>query len=114
MTIRINFCNFESIQFQKTMFGTPFKQRAHYVFNYKPRYFNERKERLEKLKGKYAEETDTKKNTYTLQLSKNNLKRDWSKTKKTMTDAGTNKRLSIIIAILVGICAYIFELHTLI
>ena len=34
------------------MFGTPFKQRAHYVFNYKPRYFNERKERLEKLKGK--------------------------------------------------------------
>ena len=69
------------------MFGTPFKQRAHYVFNYKPRYFNERKERLEKLKEKYADDTAVKKNTYTLQLSKNSLKRDWSKTKKTMTDA---------------------------
>ena len=95
------------------MFGTPFKQRAHYVFNYKPRYFNERKERLEKLKEKYADDTAVKKNTYTLQLSQNSLKRDWSKTKKTMTDADTNKRLAIIIAILVGICAYIFELHTL-
>ncbi|MDA9111815.1 hypothetical protein N9J39_02975 [Flavicella sp.] len=95
------------------MFGTPFKQRAHYVFNYTPRYFNERKERLEKLKEKYAEETATEKHTYTLQLSKNSLKRDWSKTKKTITDADTNKRLAIIIAILVGICAYIFELHTL-
>jgi len=94
------------------MFGTPFKQRAHYVFNYKPRYFNERKERLEKLKEKYADDT-AKKNTYTLQLSKNSLKRDWSKTKKTMTDVDSNKRLAIIIAILVGICAYIFELHTL-
>ena len=94
------------------MFGTPFKQRAHYVFNYKPRYFNERKERLEKLKEKYADDT-AKKNTYTLQLNKNSLKRDWSKTKKTMTDVYSNKRLAIIIAILVGICAYIFELHTL-
>ncbi|MDA8728757.1 hypothetical protein N9M49_02560 [Flavicella sp.] len=94
------------------MFGTPFKQRAHYVFNYKPRYFNERKERLEKLKEKYADDT-AKKNTYTLQLNKNSLKRDWSKTKKTMTDVDSNKRLAIIIAILVGICAYIFELHTL-
>ena len=54
-----------------------------------------------------------KKNTYTLQLNKNSLKRDWSKTKKTMTDVDSNKRLAIIIAILVGICAYIFELHTL-
>ena len=94
------------------MFGTPFKQRAHYVFNYKPRYFNERKERLEKLKEKYADDT-AKKNTYTLQLNKNSLKRDWSKTKKTMTDVDSNKRLATIIAILVGICAYIFELHTL-
>ena len=94
------------------MFGTPFKQRAHYVFNYKPRYFNESKERLEKLKEKYADDT-AKKNTYTLQLNKNSLKRDLSKTKKTMTDVDSNKRLAIIIAILVGICAYIFELHTL-
>lgn len=97
------------------MFGTPFKQRAHYVFNYKPRYFDERKERLENLKGKYADTSDkTEEKEYKIQLLKNNLKNDWSKTKKGPADSGTNKRLAIIIAILVGICAYIFELHTLI
>jgi hypothetical protein len=68
------------------MFGTPFKQRAHYVFNYKPRYYSERKERLGNLKGKYAKDSD----------------------------GGSSKRLAIIIALLVGICAYLFELHTLI
>lgn len=97
------------------MFGTPFKQRAHYVFNYKPRYFNERKERLEKLKGKYENTSDeTTAGDYTVTLQKNNLKNDWSKTKKGPSDSGTNKRLAIIIALLVGICAYLFELHTLI
>ena len=97
-----------------TMFGTPFKQRAHYVFNYKPRYYDERKERLQKLEAKYN--TDTKEGTqeYGVSLTKNNLKNSWVKSKHTSSDAKTNKRLAIIIAILVGICAYIFELHTLI
>ena len=35
------------------MFGNAFKGRSHYVYNYKPRYYDERKERLEKLKEKY-------------------------------------------------------------
>ena len=97
------------------MLGTPFKQRAHYVFNYKPRYFNERKERLDNLKEKYANKSDDDRNdAYKITLLKNNLKNDWAKTKKGPADGGTNKRLAIIIAILVGVCAYLFELHTLI
>ena len=98
------------------MFGTPFKQRAHYVFNYKPRYFDERKERLDKLKDKYETSSDgsTQKKAYKITLTKNNLKNDWAKTKRSSADAKANKRLAIIIAVLVGICAYIFELHTLI
>ena len=35
------------------MFGSFFKPRAHYVYNYKPRYYDERKERLENLKKRY-------------------------------------------------------------
>ena len=35
------------------MFGNAVKPRAHYVFDYKPRYYDERKERLAKLKEKY-------------------------------------------------------------
>ena len=41
------------------MFGNAFKPRAHYVFNYKPRYYDERKERLEKLKEKYENKDST-------------------------------------------------------
>lgn len=97
------------------MFGTPFKQRAHYVFDYKPRYYSERKERLENLKGKYADADDNSdEKEYRVSLVKNNLKNDWSKSKKGPNDSGSSKRLAIIIALLVGICAYLFELHTLI
>jgi hypothetical protein len=97
------------------MFGSAFKQRAHYVFNYKPRYYSERKERLENLKEKYAgPKNESSGDTYKGSLIRNNLKNDWAKSKKLPNDSGSNKRLAIIIAILVGICSYIFELHTLI
>lgn len=98
------------------MLGSPFKQRSHYVFNYKPRYYDERKERLENLKEKYRSDKEDKKSNkdYHITLTKNNLKNDWAKSKSSTVDAKANKRLAIIIAILVGICAYIFELHTLI
>ena len=96
------------------MLGTPFKQRAHYVFNYKPRYFDERKERLENLEKKYHSTAEEKDSSYNITLTKNNLKDNWAKAKSSGSDASTSKRLAIIIAILAGICAYIFELHTLI
>ncbi|MEI6866234.1 hypothetical protein [Flavicella sp.] len=97
------------------MLGTPFKQRAHYDFNYKPRYYNQRKERLDNLKDKYTETTDgDSSDNYKITLVRNNLKNNWEKSKKGPSDSGTNKRLAIIIALLVGICAYILEIHTLI
>ena len=95
------------------MFGKLFKPRAHYVFDYKPRYYNERKERLQNLEDKYQNNKDLEKTTPKISLSKNNLKNDWVKNKRSATDKGTNLRLAIIIAILVGIVAYIFELHKL-
>ncbi|MEX1382335.1 hypothetical protein [Lutibacter sp.] len=95
------------------MFGKLFKPRAHYVFDYKPRYYNERKERLQKLEEKYHGNKDNEEETPKISLSKNNLKNDWVKNKRSATDRATNLRLAIIIAILVGIVAYIFELHKL-
>lgn len=94
------------------MFGKLFKPRAHYVFDYKPRYYDERKERLQNLEEKYHgnnEVSDTPK----IRLSKNNLRNEWVKNKRSATDKSSNLRLAIIIAILVGIAAYLFELHTL-
>ena len=96
------------------MLGTPFKQRAHYVFNYRPRYFDERKERLDGLKDKYESDKNTESGDYDITLTKNNLRNDWIKVTKSNADSQASKRLAIIIAILVGICAYIFEIHTLI
>ena len=95
------------------MFGKLFKPRAHYIFDYKPRYYNERKERLQNLEEKYHGDSENTTESPRMSLSKNNLKNDWVKSKRSATDKSSNLRLAIIIAILVGIAAYILELHTL-
>ena len=65
------------------MFGSAFKQRAHYVFNYKPRYYSERKERLENLKEKYEVlPNESSEDNFKTSLIRNNLKNDWAKSKK--------------------------------
>ena len=86
------------------MFGNIFRQRSHYVYDYKPRYYDPRKERL---KGVNAEGDDS------FTFTKTNLRGKWARAKKSSADRNANRRLAIIIAILVGIVAYIFELHTL-
>lgn len=96
------------------MFGNFFKPRTHYEFNYKPRYYDERKERLEQLKNKYDSENNPELDETTrIRLTKNNLKSDWIRAKKSTADRNTALRLAIIIAILVGIIAYVFKIHTL-
>lgn len=95
------------------MFGNVFKPRAHYVFNYKPRYYDERKDRLEKLKKKYENSEKISNDIPKLTLSKDQLKSDWQRHKISIVDKGYNLRIAIIITILVGILAYIFELHKL-
>ena len=96
------------------MFGKLFKPRSHYVFDYKPRYYNERKERLQNLEEKYHGNKDESEESSKIRLTKNNLKNDWVRNKRNATDKSSNLRLAIIIAILVGIVAYLFELHKLI
>ena len=101
------------------LFGNAFKPREHYVYNYKPRYYDERKERLENLKAKYenkgganselAESEDLPKIT----ISKDQLRSSWHKHKKVSSNRAVNLRLAIIITILVGLVAYFFELHKL-
>ena len=95
------------------MFGSAFKPRAHYVFNYKPRYYDERKDRLEKLKAKHEKKENISEDIPTITITKDNLKSDWQRHKKLTTDRGANRRVAIIIAVLVGILAYFFELHKL-
>lgn len=97
------------------MFGKLFKPRAHYVFDYKPRYYNERKERIQKLEEKYhgkdAVEIDEKPMKF--QLSKSELRNEWKRNRGVASDKKATLRLAIIIAFLVGIAAYVLQLHTL-
>lgn len=96
------------------MFGKLFKPRAHYVFNYKPRYYDERKERIQKLNEKYhGTDSDSENDAPRIRLSKSSLRNEWVKNKQSATDRNANLRLAIIIAILAGIAAYIFDLHSL-
>jgi len=95
------------------MFGNAFKPRAHYVFNYKPRYYDERKERLEKLKEKYKNKDNSVTDIPKITISKYHLRSSWQRHKKVSSNRAVNKRLAIIITILVGLVAYFFELHKL-
>jgi Flp pilus assembly protein TadB len=95
------------------MFGKLFKPRAHYVFDYKPRYYDERKERIKQLEKKYSKSNTSDEEVNEIKLTKNNLKNNWVKQKQTSADKATILRMAIIIAILVGIVAYLFDLHTL-
>ncbi|MDA8594997.1 hypothetical protein N9L20_00800 [Flavobacteriaceae bacterium] len=92
------------------MFKSPFKPRSHYVFDYKPRFYNPRKERLEKM-IKDAEQS--KDSEYQISIDKTNLRDQWSRVKSNGSDRKTTYRLAIIIAVLVGIAAWAFQLHTL-
>ncbi len=96
------------------MFGNAFKPRAHYVFDYKPRYYDERKERLAKLKEKYENSESAPKDIPKISISKDHLRSNWQKHKKVSSNRAVNKRLAIIITVLVGILAYLFEIHKLI
>ena len=94
------------------MFGKAFKSRKHYVFDYKPRYYDERKERIENLKLKYSEK-ESKEDATRIHFTKNNLKNEWVKNKRLASNRSSTIRLAIIITILVGIAVYILDLHTL-
>ncbi|MCK5815064.1 MAG: hypothetical protein KAH07_03885 [Flavobacteriaceae bacterium] len=94
------------------MFGKAFKPSKFYVFDYKPRYYDERKERIANLK-KEQQASGNAKSEGGITLTKNNLKNNWVKSTKAVSNRSANRRLVIIIALLSGIAAYILELHTL-
>lgn len=88
-----------------------FKSRANYVFDYKPRYYDERKERLDKLEKKYEKKDGNNVEIISPTISVSNLRNEWKRNKHVAHDRKSNLRLAAIITILVGISVYIFDLH---
>jgi len=96
------------------MFGKLFKPIAHNVFDYKPRYYNPREARLRQLEKQYSEGSTLNSDQDPLiSLSKTNLRQDWARNKRADSNRSSNLRLALIIAILVAIVAYLFDLHKL-
>ncbi|AOW16103.1 hypothetical protein LPB03_00900 [Polaribacter vadi] len=97
------------------MFGNAFKTRSYNVFDYKPRYYNERKERIRKLEESYAKNRALGKdeNLSRVDFSPNNLRKAWKRSKSPISNRKSSLRLAAIIAILVGIAAYILDFHSL-
>lgn len=95
------------------MFGKLIKTRSYYVFNYKPRYYDERKERLAKLEEKYSKNKEEDNDIPNLDFSKEKLRQAWRKSKSSSSSHKANIRLALIITILVGIVVYVLDFHHL-
>ena len=90
------------------MLGNLFRQKSHYVYDYKPRYYDPRKERIEKLKREHAGG-----NSKSLTFEKATLKAQWARKKKS-ANKNVNIRLAVIITILVTIAFFGLGLDNLI
>ena len=94
------------------MLGSFFNTNSHYVYDYNPRYYDTRKKQLEQMK-KNAEEQETGGLTPKLTISKDTLRKDWARHKKSDADRKSAIRLAIIIVVLVAIFAYFLEIYKL-
>ena len=72
-----------------------------------------RKERLEQMKEKYKNKEAADQDLPKMSLTREQLRSGWQRHKKVSSNRSVNIRLALIIAILVGIVAYFFELHSL-
>ncbi len=85
------------------MFSTFFKQNKNKQYNYTPRYYDERKERLDNLKRKYGKlDEESGEKVY----RRTNFRDDWKQNSKIKTNQNTRIRLFVILIILL-LAAYV-------
>ncbi len=76
---------------------TIFKQPKAKTFEFQPRFYNERKERIEKLKQKYSNTEDTK--PHDCMSLRNEMSSEWSNMHRTGVKTSTNRLLGMIIVL---------------
>ncbi|MBU2929515.1 hypothetical protein [Winogradskyella psychrotolerans] len=85
------------------MFSTFFKQNKNKRYNYTPRYYDERKERMDNLKKKHGlieDDGDGKR------FHRTNFRDEWNQNSKIQSDKNTRIRLLVIVAFLL-LAAYV-------
>jgi len=81
-----------------------FKQHRNKTYNYTPRYYDERKERLDMIKGKYGlieEDAETDKI-----FRRKNFRDDWKQNRKAQINKNSRIRFMVILTFLL-LAAYI-------
>ena len=91
---------------------TLFKQHKNKTFGFKPRYYDERKERLEQLYEKHhgAKEATSIKGSFKKRAS---FRDDWKSVSKTIEQKQSQKRLLVILALLIVITILILDKYNI-
>ncbi|MCT4624550.1 MAG: hypothetical protein N4A46_13095 [Schleiferiaceae bacterium] len=84
-----------------------FKQQKPKQFNLQPRYYNERKERLAKLKAKY--EAPAGEEDFDAKLYRDHLRSSWSQKRLTSSKGVNPIRVLVIFAVLAGLIYWVFN-----
>lgn len=84
-----------------------FKQQKPKQFNLQPRYYNERKERLAKLRAKY--EAPAGEGKFDSKLYREHLRDSWSQKRLTGNNSRSAVRIMLIAAVLAGMIYWIFN-----
>lgn len=84
-----------------------FKQQKPKQFNLQPRYYDERKERLRKLKAKYEAPAEGEK--FDTKLYREHLRDSWSQKRLTSNNSSSTVRVLVIAAVIAGLIYWIFN-----
>lgn len=89
---------------------TIFKQHKNKSFDYYPRYYDERKERLEKLYEKHHGTKDMTDEERVLKR-RESFRDSWYKNRQAQVKSNANKRLGIILVALFGLAFFIIKYY---
>ena len=84
-----------------------FKTRKPREFNLRPRYYDERKERLEKLRLKHSDEAPKE---FNRKLYREHLQENWSARMPQRQNGGQLLRMLIIIFLLITVIYFVFDI----
>lgn len=79
-------------------------------FNYNPRYYDERTEKLERLKERYAENKTEPSTEERKSMLRENMKENWSRTEiRKAHNTSSNIRIVLLIGLLLALGYFIFN-----
>jgi len=86
-----------------------FKTKKPSQFHYEPRYYNERKEKMEERFSRISNEVNQRNERTNPDLFRSSLREQWGATQHRGNTSSVNKRVLIYIVLLVGLAYYFLK-----